>query len=290
MYVVLAASRPRGSGAKNRNLPIVGIVFLLGIANAADHAAAAGLLHDAEIGVRAAISLIAMMISLIGGRIIPSFTRNWMTKQGIKHRLPTQATPFDLGALAVTAAALLAWTATPDWVSAGWLLIAAGCAQVLRLSRWGGLRCARDPLVLILHVGFSWVPAGLLLLAQHLGTSVPDRLRSALTAGALATMSLAVIQIDSGSYRPRLLPPQPSALSLGDDWRRPSVAARWPFDYATGMNVAAVAWTGAFVLFSSPRPDPVPASSGRGLSAWDHLRTGSNAAPVSSRSAFASPV
>ena len=95
-YVVLAGLAAREVlAAKNRNLPIVGMVLLLGIANAADYAAAAGLLADTDVGVRAAIALIVMMISLIGGRIIPSFTRNWMAKQGIKHRLPTQTTRFD---------------------------------------------------------------------------------------------------------------------------------------------------------------------------------------------------
>ena len=154
-YVVLAGLAAREVlAAKNRNLPVVGMVLLLGIANAADHAAAAGLLDDTDVGVRAAISLVVMMISLIGGRIIPSFTRNWMTKQGIKHHLPTQPTRFDLGVLAATAAGLMVWTASPNWIPVGGLLIVAGCAQALRLSRWGGLRSVRDPLVLILHIGY----------------------------------------------------------------------------------------------------------------------------------------
>jgi uncharacterized protein involved in response to NO len=96
-YVALAALAGREVlAAKNRNMPIVGLVLLLGVADAADHAGAAGLLGDADIGIRAAISLMVMMISLIGGRIIPSFTRNWMVKQGLTRRLPMQPTRFDL--------------------------------------------------------------------------------------------------------------------------------------------------------------------------------------------------
>jgi uncharacterized protein involved in response to NO len=255
-YVLLAGLAAREVlAAKNRNLPVVGLVLLLGIANAADHAAAAGLLDDTEVGVRAAIGLVVMMISLIGGRIIPSFTRNWMTKHGIKHRLPTQATPFDLGVLAVTASALLAWTATPNWVLAGGLLIAAGGAQVLRLSRWGGLRSARDPLVLILHIGYFWVPVGLLLLgASLLETRIPRSAAiHALTAGAMATMILAVMTRAILGHTGRELIASPQTVFIyvlvtaGAVFRVASPLGI--LDYTIGMEVAAVAWAGAFALF-----------------------------------------
>src|SRR5512139_1255935 len=90
--------------AKNRNVPAVGILLLLGVADAIDHAAMNGLIPDAMAGVRAAIGLVMIMISLIGGRIIPSFTRNWMMKQGIKQGLPGQPTRFDLATIGLTAA------------------------------------------------------------------------------------------------------------------------------------------------------------------------------------------
>ena len=62
-------------------MPIVGLVLLFGFADAADYAGAAGIV-SADLGWRGAIALIIILISLIGGRIIPSFTRNWMAKQG----------------------------------------------------------------------------------------------------------------------------------------------------------------------------------------------------------------
>jgi uncharacterized protein involved in response to NO len=212
-------------------------------------------LPDADIGIRAAISLVVMMISLIGGRIIPSFTRNWMAKQGIERRLPGQPTRSDQVVLAVTGASLLAWTAAPNWVLAGWLLAAAGCAQALRLSRWGGLRAARDPLVFILHVGYFWLPAGLLLLgASVVGTSIPRSAAiHALTAGAMATMILAVMTRAILGHTGRQLVASPQIvliyglIVLGAVLR---VAAPLGFlDYRLGMESAAVAWAGAFVLF-----------------------------------------
>jgi len=255
-YVVLAGLAAREVLAtKNRNLPIVGMVLLLGIANAADHAAAAGMLYDADLGVRAAISLVVMMISLIGGRIIPSFTRNWMVKQGITDRLPMQPTRFDLGVLAATAMALLAWTAAPDWLPTGWMLAAAGCAQAARLSRWGGFRSARDPLVLILHVGYFWVPVGLVLLgASILETLIPRSAAiHALTAGAMATMILAVMTRAILGHTGRALIASPQTVciyvlvTLGAVLRLATPLGI--LEHRIGMEVAAGAWAGAFLLF-----------------------------------------
>ena len=255
-YLVLAGLTAREVMAtKNRNLPAVAMVFLMGVANAADYAGAAELLHDADVGMRAAISIVVMLISLIGGRIIPSFTRNWMTKQGITLRLPTQPTRFDLAVLVTTAAGLFAWTAAPDSLSAGGLLIAAGCAQALRLSRWGGLRSARDSLVLILHLGYLWVPMGLLLLgASILGTGIPRSAAiHALTAGAMPTMILAVMtRATLGHTGRKLAANLPTVfiyalITLGAVLRVATPLGI--LDYSVGMEVAAFAWAGAFVLF-----------------------------------------
>jgi len=255
-YLVLAGVAAREVlASKNRNLPIVIMVLLLGIANATDHAGAAGLLNDAELGMRAAISLVVMMISLIGGRIIPSFTRNWMVKQGIEDRLPVQPTRFDLAVLAATAVGLLTWTAAPDWKPAGALLVAAGCAQALRLSRWGGLRCARDPLVLILHVGYFWVPAGLILLgASMFGTWIPRTAAlHALTAGAMATMILAVMTRAILGHTGRALVANPQTtlayvlVTLGAALRVAVALQLVPA--ANNMEIAAAAWAGALLLF-----------------------------------------
>lgn len=255
-YLALAALAAREVlAAKNRNLPIVLLVLLFGAANAADHAAAAGWLADDGIGVRAAISLVVVMISLVGGRIVPSFTRNWLAKHGVKEGLPGQPGRYDFLTIAATAAALLAWTAAPATQVAGAMLVLAGLLQAVRLARWGGLRAWRDPLVLILHVGYFWLPAGLLLLgASLLGATVPASAAiHALTAGAMATMILAVMTRATLGHTGRELKADgPTVLvyiliTAGAVLR---VAA--PFgviDYTLGMRLSALAWGGAFLGF-----------------------------------------
>ena len=180
--------------SNNRNVPIVGLVLLFGLADAADYAGAAGMV-SADLGWQGAIALIIILISLIGGRIIPSFTRNWMAKQGMKRGLPTQPQRLDLLVIVSTALALLLWLGFPDNQLTGFALVLAGAAQFLRLSRWGGMRAVSDPLVLILHVGYAWIPIGLLLLGLSVGGFDVPRSAAihALTAGAMTTMILAVM-------------------------------------------------------------------------------------------------
>jgi uncharacterized protein involved in response to NO len=192
MLSMLAAREVLAS--KNRNLPVVGVVLLFGIADGGDYAGAAGFI-SADLGWRGAIALIIILISLIGGRIIPSFTRNWMAKQGMKRGLPTQPQSLDLLVIASTALALLLWLAFPENRLTGLAPLLASAAQALRLSRWGGARTFADPLVVILHVGYAWLPIGLLLLGLSVaGFDVPQSAGiHALTAGAMTTMILAVM-------------------------------------------------------------------------------------------------
>lgn len=255
-YIILAAVTAREVlAAKNRNLPVVGLVLLLGIANATDHAAAAGWLADTDLGIRAAISLVAIIISIIGGRIIPSFTRNWMTKQGITTGLPSQPARFDLLVIGATALALLAWTVTADIPLTGSFLVLAGALQAIRLLRWGGLRTATAPIVAILHIGYAWLPLGLLLLGMHgLDLAVPRSAAiHALTAGAMGTMILAVMTRATLGHTGRELAaglPTVTIYILVTVGAALRVAASLEFvDYAVGMELAGGAWGGAFVLF-----------------------------------------
>lgn len=259
--------------AKNRNLPVVGLVLLFALTNAIDHAAASGLIADPEVGTRAAIALVIMMISLIGGRIVPSFTRNWLVKQSSQGAaLPTQPGRFDMVVIAATALALAAWLAFPTSNGTAALLVTGAVLQSTRLARWSGFRTVRDPLVLILHVGYAWVPLGLCLLG--LSIVIADVPRSsaihALTAGAMATMILAVMTRATLGHTGRELHADKGTVAiyalvtLGVALR---VTAPWlPFDYLGLIQAAGAAWGGAFLLFLviygpmllGPRPDGRP--------------------------------
>jgi uncharacterized protein involved in response to NO len=241
--------------AKNRNFPVVVIILLFAMASALDHAEALGAPVPAGLGWRTGFALILMLISLIGGRIIPSFTRNWLSKQGRTTGLPGQPALFDKICLAVTAIAVGGWSMFPDARPVAILLLAAGTVQAVRLGRWSGYRTFRDPLVVILHVAYAWLPLGLLLLgASIIVPAVPATAAlHALSAGAMASMTLAVMTRATLGHTGRALLADRATVAiyafvtLGAAIR--VTAPLLPFDYMRLIELAGTLWGGAFLLF-----------------------------------------
>lgn len=254
-YVVFAIVAAREViAARNRNLPIVGLVLLFGVANLIDHLGAA-LIVEPALATRAGIGLVVLMITLIGGRIIPAFTRNWLVKQGVSARLPASHSHFDSLAIGATGGALLLWLVWPESQFTATALGVACLLQVVRLSRWAGLRTVRDPIVFILHVGYVWIPAGLVLLAGSilLPFIAASAAIHALTAGAMATMILAVMtRATLGHTGHELKASRATALiyvfiTIGALLRVASSLEVIP--YMRGVEASALMWCAAFLLF-----------------------------------------
>ena len=255
-YGVMAAVCGREVfAAKNRNKPVVAMVLLLGLADAADYAAAAGFVSDAEAGIRAGIGLIVLIISVIGGRVVPSFTRNWLAKQGYKSGLPGQPGRFDQAAITVTAVALLGWVVIPTAAAVGWALILAGLLQFARLTRWSGWRTWAEPFVAILHVGYLWLPVGLVMLGcSVVGGAVPRTAAiHALTAGLMGTMILAMMPRATLGHTGHELKANAATnfiyvcVTLGAVLR---VATSFGmFGYARGLELAGGFWALSFAIF-----------------------------------------
>lgn len=241
--------------AKNRNFPVVIVILLFAAASALDHAEAMGLAVGEGTGWRAGLSLVLMLIALIGGRIIPSFTRNWLAKQGQTSGLPGQPGGFDKASLAIVAVALIGWVAAPDRAVTATLLLFAGLMQAVRLARWSGYRACRDPLVLILHLAYAWLPLGLLLLGMSIFDPALPRSSAlhALTAGAMASMTLAVMTRATLGHTGRALradAPTVAIYALVTIGAAVRVAAPLiPFDYMRVIEVGGLLWGGAFLLF-----------------------------------------
>lgn len=190
--LTVVAAREIIAGKNWRNLPIIVALALLAIGNVLFHAGLFDMRGGSEFAWRFAISVIVMLIALIGGRIIPSFTGNWLAKRDESR--PPPFGRFDLLTLLVTVAALLLWSVAFDNIVVGVLLGVAAVAHALRLARWRGHRTAAEPLLWILHLGYAWLPIGLALLAAaQLTPQVPQAAAvHALTAGLMGVMILAV--------------------------------------------------------------------------------------------------
>jgi uncharacterized protein involved in response to NO len=141
-------------------------------------------------------------------------------------------------------------------MATGWVLLAAGAANLLRLSRWRGWMAWREPLVLILHVGYGWVALSMLALgAAILGMGLrPADAVHALTTGAVGSMTLAIMTRATLGHtgRPRHAGPMTVMIYLLANLG----AILRVFGTSTGLStnvvlgLAAAAWSSAYLLFA----------------------------------------
>ena len=142
---------------------------------------------------RLGLAVVIFLITLIGGRIIPAFTRNWLAKRG-ETRMPATFGRFDGLCLATGAFALLLWAAAPHALLTGIALMAAGLLHLARLARWRGVATWPSPLLLMLHVAYLFIGAGLLANAAAApGWLAPAAGIHLLGIGAVGGMTVSVM-------------------------------------------------------------------------------------------------
>lgn len=252
LLVIAATAREIVAGRNWRNLKVLIPVAILGLGNAGFHAEA----HwrgAADYGIRVGVAAVLVLIMVMGGRLIPSFTRNWLAREN-PGRLPVPFGTFDAIVIGLGAAALALWIVAPDGRATAVGLLAAGVLQALRLARWAGQRTLRDRLVLVLHVAFAFVPIGFVLAALGaVGLVVPSAGLHAWMIGAAGMMTLAVMtRATLGHTGHRLTASVPTQLLYALVFTAAvaricaALEPRWsgPMLYA-----AAFAWAAAFLGF-----------------------------------------
>lgn len=242
-----------------RNLMILVPVGLFGAANLLMHLEAMSVDVPPGLGWRLGLMAALVLISVIAGRIVPAFTRNWLVRRNGPDAGPRSgpAAPawVDRAALGVLHTGLLGWAIWPDLAPLGYLLIAGGVLNLWRLARWRGAATLAEPLLLILHVGYAWLGAGVILLGLSLLLpSVPlSAAIHALTAGAIATMTLAVMTRATRGHTGRALTAGPETVAIYGLVTLAAltrVAAAWAGSgLMTWLIVSAACWIGAFALF-----------------------------------------
>ncbi|SKA31951.1 uncharacterized protein involved in response to NO [Enhydrobacter aerosaccus] len=248
-----AFMREIAAGKNWRNLKVVALLVLLALANLAFHLEAhyAGL---AQYATRAGLAFVLTLIMVIGGRIVPSFTRNWLTRRE-PGRLPASFDRFDIACMILSVAALLLWIALPDGTVTGITLVGAGVINAVRLGRWAGDRTVADRLVLVLHVGFAFVPLGFVLNAlSAFGIVPPSAGIHAWTVGAIGIMTLAVMSRASLGHTGRPLQASPALEAVYGIVLLAAIARIAAAISATGtvtlLHIAAFAWATAFLGFA----------------------------------------
>lgn len=194
LAVAAAAGVEIVAGRNWRNLKVLLPVLALFAANALFHVEAH--LHGVtDFGRRLGLAAALVLIMIIGGRIIPSFTRNWLAREN-PGRLPVPFGRFDTVCVLVSVAALALWVAMPENAATGLFLLVAGGLNLVRLARWAGDRAMRDGLVLVLHAAYVFVPLGLVF--SGLAALWPQEIPAVagvhvFGVGAIGAMTLAVM-------------------------------------------------------------------------------------------------
>jgi uncharacterized protein involved in response to NO len=240
------------AGRNWRNLRVLGLLVVLIVANVLFHAEAMAFGHS-EYGARLGIAAVVGLIMLIGGRIVPSFTHNWLARRE-PGRLPRPFSRYDALTLTASAVALGAWVVAPDARASGAALLAAALLQGWRLARWAGERTVAERLVLILHIAYAFVPLGFALLgASALWPTAfaPSAGVHAWTAGAMGTMTLAVMTRASLGHTGQALTASAATqgiylcvLTAAATRVAAALLASAPL-----MHLAALAWMAAFAGF-----------------------------------------
>ncbi len=192
--ISLVIGREIAAGKNWRNLKVLLPIGVLVAANAGFHLEAhfSGV---SDISRRVALAAVITLIMLIGGRIIPSFTRNWLAREN-PGRLPASFNGFDVVSIVTTVGAFLIWIVSPESPFVGPGMAIAAVLQILRLSRWAGDRTLANPLIAVLHISYLFIPVGLAFLAsaQFWPSVVPQATGvHALGAGAAGAMTLSVM-------------------------------------------------------------------------------------------------
>jgi uncharacterized protein involved in response to NO len=247
------AAREIVAGRNWRNLRVLVILGILIGGNVAFHleVIARG---RAEFGIRIGIAAAIGLIMLIGGRIIPSFTHNWLVRKN-PGRLPQSFSRFDALALGMSALALIMWIGMPQRAVSGVALMIAGVLQAVRLARWAGDRTFGERLVLVLHVGYSFVPIGFVLLAAAIlwpSQAPASAGLHAWTAGAIGLMTLAVMTRASlGHTGNELVASLPTQLIYLCALIAACARIHAAFEPSSvALHIAAIAWVAAFGGFA----------------------------------------
>jgi len=228
LAIVLAI--PLIATGNRRNLVFPVVLTVLGLINLAIHLGAIGTIDwDPSRGLRIAIDLVLLMIGVLGGRVIPSFTKN-----ALPHAKVNPCPKASVLALVSLAAVALADMATDNATIIGSVALAAGLINALRMRGWGTFATARTPILWILHVGYGWLALGLILrgVAELTGFIPLDAGIHALTLGAVGSMIVGMMSRVALGHTGRSIAPAPL-----------TVAAYWLVNAAALLRVLfALTW------------------------------------------------
>ncbi|MEO7851178.1 MAG: NnrS family protein [Rubrivivax sp.] len=234
-----------------RNLPLVGLLLALSLANGVFHLAVLGTIDVSPMrALYAALALIVMIECVMAGRVIPAFTQS--ATPGLKLKTPT---PFDRTTLAVTALALLSWVFGGPAGLSGSAFALAALAHLHRQWHWQPWVTRPRPILWILHAAYVWLAIGFALLAlAQFGWVGASAGVHALAVGATGGLIIGMVTRTARGHTARPLQVSKAevlayALILSAALLRVLLPLIAPQGLVAWLWAAALAWSAAFVIY-----------------------------------------
>ena len=209
IFVTVALSRKPAI----RHLIFLLPLILLIVANGAVHAEWLGIAPDtASRGLALAIMSFTLLMVIVGGRVVPAFTRNALMKIDSGQALPVSIARLDALSIASVLVLLIAVALDLDEFTTGLLALVAACANAVRFLMWRGLATLREPILWSLHLGYVFVPLGLAAMALSRLTDIMSQTAAmhVLAIGAVGCLTLAVMSRAALGHTGRALRVVPS--------------------------------------------------------------------------------
>ncbi|MCC5882770.1 MAG: NnrS family protein [Halomonas sp.] len=239
-----------------RNLMFVPVLLLLSGANLAMHLGVAlGKFELIREGGYLGVLLIATLMVLLGGRVIPFFTSRKLGRPQVQPIAGLEKlTLGSILAIIVLQLLVLLGVAVPAALLAVVMLVAAA-ASLVRLARWEGHLTLREPLLWGLHISYAFVPIGLFMWAMALfGAFRVELALHALAIGGIAAMMLAMMARVSLGHTGREIRTLPGiglglALMFAGALLRSPILAMFPQITHWTYNLSIIFWCIAYLIF-----------------------------------------
>ncbi|MCK0538774.1 NnrS family protein [Alcanivorax quisquiliarum] len=219
----------------------------------------------------AALLATSLLMMVIGGRITPAFSRNWLQRQG-RDAAAVRTIPA-LERLVIVTLLLVVLAVVTGWPAQLVALLAVLAASTggVRLLLWRGWLVRAEPLLWILHLSLWWIPVALLLLAgARLGWWPASAWLHAAGVGAMGGLILGVIARVSLGHTGRALV-LPGGMAMAFILLHAGAVIRvltafTVLPWKAGVVISGLCWVIAFALFvwrytailASPRVDGKP--------------------------------
>jgi uncharacterized protein involved in response to NO len=250
-----ALARPLVAAKNRRNFVMLAVLAALFACNLMMHLDALGVASAdwQRRGAVVAVDVVIVLALVIAGRVLPMFTRN-ATRIGSIRSVPA----LDVLAIGSMLIVTIVDAAAPSAGLRGALAAIAGALAAARTVHWGARRSTRDPLLWILHAGYLWIPAGLLLRAAAAfdGAIPPSLATHAFTVGAIGALTLGMMARVALGHTGRPLVAGKAATAafvmiVVAALARVVMPIVAPGAYLASLVAAAALWSAAFATYAA---------------------------------------